>query len=205
MNALKKQTDLKKLYQITFEKSMIVSLLLVIAFFHLCPAPKQKYREQKALIPGFIVENVPVTRQGVRPRPPARPALPIPVDDPAMAEDETIEPTTLVLDFASYFGDGGFGLHSTPIYPPRPVVQVMPEYPEEEKKRGVSGTVVLSVEVNERGKVTGVVVVSNTTGSELCAKAAINAVRKCRFLPAQRGKTPVAAWTTCSFGFHPRP
>lgn len=204
MNAPKKETDLKKLYPLTFEKSMIVSLLLVIAFFHICPAPKHKTREQKPLITGFIVEDVPITRQGVRRPPPVRPAMPIPVDDPPMAEDETIEPTTLNLDLSAYFGEGGFGANLTPILPPRPQVQVIPEYPAKEKKRGVSGTVVLSVEVNEVGTVTAVVVMENTTDSELCAKAAVKAARKCRYLPARRGKTPVTAWTTCSYSFHPQ-
>jgi len=201
LKTLNKEIDLKKLYAVTFEKSMIFSLLLVIAFFHLCPVPKSKHREQKVLIPGFIVEDVPVTRQGDRKKPPTKPALPIPVDDPTMAEDETIDPTTLRFDIGSYYGEGG--VNRLPILPPRPLVQVMPEYPLEEKKRGVSGIVVLSVEVNMEGKVTAVVVKENTTGSEMCSNAAIAAAQRCRYLPARRGKTPVTAWTICSYGFHP--
>ena len=184
---------------------MIVTLLLVIAFFLICPAPKTKKREQRHRISGFIVEDVPVTRQGVRLRPPAKPALPIPVDDPAMAEDETIEKTLLNFDAGSSWGEGIFALSNIPILPPRPLVQVMPEFPLAEKKRGVSGTVVLRVEVNEVGVVTAVVVVENTTNSKLCEQAAITAAKKCRYQPARQGKKVVTAWTTCSYGFFPQP
>jgi len=200
-----KNTDIKQLYQRTLEQSLIVTLLSVIAFFLICPAPKPKMREQRQAISGFIVEDVPVTRQGVRLRPPAKPALPIPVDDPAMAEDETIEQTLLNFDAGSTWGEGTFAASNIPILPPRPLVQVMPEFPPEEKKRGVSGTVVLRIEVNEVGAVTAVVVAENTTNSKLCEQAAIEAAKNCRYQPARQGQKAVTAWTTCSYGFYPQP
>jgi protein TonB len=52
---------------------------------------------------------------------------------------------------------------------------VPPIYPEEAKRRGIAGSVVLDVTVNERGNVTSLRIVS---GNEILAKAAITAVRQ---------------------------
>ena len=52
---------------------------------------------------------------------------------------------------------------------------VQPIYPEEAKRRGIAGSVVLDVTVNEHGSVTALRLVS---GNEILAKAAITAVRQ---------------------------
>ncbi len=52
---------------------------------------------------------------------------------------------------------------------------VQPIYPEEAKRRGIEGSVVLDVTVSERGNVTSLRLVS---GNEILARAAITAVRQ---------------------------
>ncbi|MBI5117686.1 energy transducer TonB [Candidatus Poribacteria bacterium] len=68
-----------------------------------------------------------------------------------------------------------------------------PEYPRAARQAGHEGTVTLLVEVFPNGR-TGEVRVDKTSGHELLDKAAIEAVRKWRFVAAKKGANPAAAW-----------
>ena len=61
----------------------------------------------------------------------------------------------------------------------------------------------LSFYVDADGRVFNVSVLENTTGSRLCERAAIEAVRKSRYQPAYAGDQPVVARTICEYGFRP--
>ncbi|MDH5446252.1 MAG: TonB family protein [Gammaproteobacteria bacterium] len=65
-----------------------------------------------------------------------------------------------------------------------------PFYPSSARRRGMEGTVLLQVEVNERGKVSHVEL-KKSSGYRLLDSAAIDTVSKWFFIPAQKGKTPV--------------
>jgi len=148
----------------------------------------------------LLLEDIPVTRQGV-PRPkPVRPAIPIPSEEESLPEDETIEPT----DLDQYFnlpplpeGVGG----SAAIIPPRPIAEVFPEFPERELKKGVRGVVELALKVDERGVVVDVYVIRNTTGSKTCEQAAVQAAYKTRFIPARRGSEHIVVWINKIYKF----
>jgi protein TonB len=72
-------------------------------------------------------------------------------------------------------------------------------YPEDARSRGIEGTVVLSVLVDENGKVRSVKVVSGP-GAGL-DQAAEKAVERIRFRPATRKGQPVAAQITYRYTF----
>ncbi|RMF58816.1 MAG: TonB family protein, partial [Calditrichaeota bacterium] len=68
-------------------------------------------------------------------------------------------------------------------------------------KKGVHGVVKLSIHVDEKGRVTEVVVVENTTGSEKCAQAAVDAAYGSRFYPAKEGNKAVSFWISQPYRF----
>ncbi|MET1161841.1 MAG: TonB family protein [Pseudoxanthomonas sp.] len=67
-----------------------------------------------------------------------------------------------------------------------------PRYPSEALRRGESGTVLVRVEVDATGAPAGVALVQRS-GSRDLDRAAMEAVRKWRFMPAQRDGQAVAA------------
>ncbi|MFQ5603042.1 MAG: energy transducer TonB [bacterium] len=143
-----------------------------------------------------------MTRQVRRNPPPPKPTVPIPSDDETIPEDETIMETTL--NYSNIFDqtpDGFPGVRGLKLTPPRPLAWVFPEYPEDEKKKGVQGTVKLSIHIDKTGKVVEVVVLENTTGSQKCAQAAREAALGSRFVPAREGNKPVSFWLTQPYRF----
>jgi protein TonB len=72
-------------------------------------------------------------------------------------------------------------------------------YPEDARSRGIEGTVVLSVLVDEAGRVRTVKVVSGPGGG--LDQAAAKAVERIRFRPALRRGQPVAAQITYRYTF----
>lgn len=81
-------------------------------------------------------------------------------------------------------------LVSNPRYlePPTP-----PRYPPRAVRFGWQGTVIVRARVNASGKVEQVVV-HRSSGHLLLDRAAVNAVRNWRFVPAVRGGRPVSCW-----------
>lgn len=71
--------------------------------------------------------------------------------------------------------------------------RVLPVYPLMARRHGLEGTVVLRLLVKETGNV-GEVVVDAPSGCIDLDKAAVEAVRKWRFIPATRGGGAVAVW-----------
>ena len=71
--------------------------------------------------------------------------------------------------------------------------RVLPSYPMMARRHGLEGTVVLRLRVTEKGNV-GELVVETPSGCADLDKAAIEAVRKWRFVPATRGGVAVAVW-----------
>ena len=82
---------------------------------------------------------------------------------------------------------------------PTVIGDVQIPYPEDARSRGIEGTVVLSVLVDETGKVRAVKVISGP-GAGL-DQAAAKAVERIRFRPATRKGQPVAAQITYRYTF----
>jgi protein TonB len=74
--------------------------------------------------------------------------------------------------------------------PPSLIKGVIPVYPKELKDQKISGTVTLSVLIDDQGVVQDATVVKTT--NDAFSKPAIDAVRKWKFNPAQQDGKPVA-------------
>jgi TonB family protein len=97
-------------------------------------------------------------------------------------------------------GDGGgpgIGLDIRPI----PVWEVIPEYPERERKQGVRGLIELEVRVDAAGRVDSVRVAKNGTPNAALEKAAVRAARESRYLPVEINGKPVSCWFRRSYWF----
>jgi protein TonB len=76
-----------------------------------------------------------------------------------------------------------------------------PAYPAPARRQGWEGTVRLRVRVTEDGRA-GQVDIHRSSGYDPLDEAALDAVRRWRFTPAQRGDTPVASWVIVPIAFH---
>jgi len=74
--------------------------------------------------------------------------------------------------------------------PPRFIHKVVPKYPLLAKRTGMEGVVILAAEIGVDGKARNIKVVQGPGYG--CDEAAVAALRAARFLPAYKGKHPVA-------------
>lgn len=189
-------------YLLRIKRATVISLVLIILLFWSFPVIEIKKEENSEIVfTSLNVENIPITRQGTRRKPPPKPAVPIPADDELIPEDLTIEETEL--DLEQYSQQIGMGLiASAPVvYQPRPIFEVIPEYPQELQKKGIEGIIKLHIHINKYGLVDEVVVLENTTGSRRCALSAKKAALKSRYLPAKKSKKPTDIWITRIYTF----
>jgi len=99
-------------------------------------------------------------------------------------------------------GGGGFGADAGHLVknqtsvdrPPRAVSKQPPEYPQEARSRGVSGFVILNIQVGPSGAIESVKV-DQSEPRGFFDEAAIKAIRRWRFEPAITKGQSVAAWT----------
>jgi TonB family protein len=85
--------------------------------------------------------------------------------------------------------------------PPAIVRVVKPQYPPVALQMRVSGTVILSVLVTERGGVADVKVLRGAGGNMGLNEAAVKAVQSWTFKPAMKGGVPVRTWFTVPIPF----
>ena len=91
-----------------------------------------------------------------------------------------------------------------PIIPPNFVAAYLdnpaPTYPATSKRLGETGTVILRVLVNPQGRADSVQVERSSSYSRL-DRAALDAVRQWKFVPAKQGDQAVAAWVLVPLNF----
>lgn len=75
-----------------------------------------------------------------------------------------------------------------------------PAYPLAARRRGVEGTVLIRSEVSASGECLRAEL-KKTSGSDLLDQAALEAVKKWRFVPARRGSQAVVAWVEVPITF----
>ena len=78
--------------------------------------------------------------------------------------------------------------------------RVEPTYPSASRRAGEEGTVRLKVLVDEKGRPRDVTL-ANSSGFARLDQAAMDAVRKWRFVAATDGNNPIAAWTQVAITF----
>ena len=74
--------------------------------------------------------------------------------------------------------------------PPVPVRTVAPEYPNELRRDGVSGLVMVKCTIDEQGNVTETLIEKSSNAA--FEKPAVDAVKKWKFKPAKQDGAPVA-------------
>lgn len=198
------QADLRRQYPLVFEKSLVVTLLSIIAVFLFLP----KFGLLKREVPSsprvdvvLNVEDIPITRQGRSVPPPPEPAVPIPTEEESVPEDVTIESTELSFDYAPPSLPGGMALGGGASLAPRPINSSFPRYPDELKKKGIEGIVELNLRIDKQGNVVDVRVVRNTSNSRELAKYAVEAAYDLKFTPAKIGSKVVSMWVSWTYKF----
>ena len=195
------------LRRLRLEKTLVFLLLGIIILINIVPKRfAARKPEHKSIYLRFTLVAVPATRQLVkrgRPRP-RKPVVPIPVEDIEFPMDATIEETTIQWDIGdSLFGNAGITAGRADTIPPRPLMQVMPAYPEELRKQKVKGSVKLLVRIGRRGQVKDIVIAANSTGNQLCEKIAKEAAGRSKYVPAISRNKNIEMWTTLVYSFNP--
>jgi TonB family protein len=75
-----------------------------------------------------------------------------------------------------------------------------PLYPQEARKKGYEGEVVLRVEVLSDGRV-GQIEVKSSSGYETLDRSAITAVKQWKFIPAKKGESAISYWVNIPIKF----
>jgi TonB family protein len=96
---------------------------------------------------------------------------------------------------------GASGANGGPAVPPKLVTTPKPEYPPLARKLGVQGVVVLSVLVDEQGRVEDVQLLEGISQNVGINEAALQVARGARFTPATRNGTRVKMWTRLRIPF----
>ena len=91
------------------------------------------------------------------------------------------------------WGDSGTG---SPKYAENP----KPPYPQEARDKGYQGTVRLKVEVLPDGRA-GEIELKESCGFGMLDQSALDTVKKWRFIPATKGKTPISCWVIVPITF----
>jgi TonB family protein len=101
----------------------------------------------------------------------------------------------------NFFGLKGFG--RSDVSPPRYIENPKPQYPQEARKQGYEGKVLLKVEVLPNGRV-GEVKLEKASGYAVLNQSALEAMKHWRFIPAKQGKVPIRSWVNILMTFRLR-
>lgn len=215
-------TDLRDGYRIRILSSLAAALLMMIVLVRSWPSP-----ERSAVEPSLVgrsdesirIEEIRPTRQSrdLRPPPPA-PLPPVVVPDDVILEQPDLDLSELYIpirepthaEAAGTAGPEGEVMAEGP----KPVRFVEPEYTREAQRRRIRAEVVVSVYVDEHGRVQDVRVLEryllgrDESPRELVSsigygleEAATSAAERWLFRPAQRNGEPVRGETTITFRF----
>ena len=154
----------------------------------------------------IIIENIdiPQTQQIDNTPPPARPSIPVPSDDEDIADDLTLDE----LDF-----DDFSNMDAPPPPPsgpkvafipydlaPRAKTVIKPIYPEIAQEAGIEGVVVVQAFIDERGRVKETLILKGVPNTGL-DEAAMEAIRRTKFHPAEQRERPVGVWISIPVNF----
>ncbi len=193
--------DLKKRFPLYFKTSLLLAVVFFIVGFYLVPhytlhpyVPKVSKATKVEEIPEQIerVEEV---------QPQAKPQLPVEAESEEEIQQATIEKTA---DFETFEKLPIQPEAETPDFvaydtPPRPRIQIKPDYPAIAKQAGIEGTVILKLLVDVNGKVLKVKVLKGLTDDT--NKAAIKAAYATQFYPAKQRDKPVKVWVSYPYRF----
>jgi len=212
---MNRAVEIERIYQKTRELGLIVSLLLAIGVFLSSKRMvEQKPVFKKSALIIDVVDDIPQTTQYRDVPAPTRPTVPIASEDEMIPADETIELTNI--DFeeiplpppplsASGDGDGSAPMFVAFDEPPMPIggldsIQRNLVYPEIARKAGIEGTVILHLQIDEKGEIRDIKVMK-ALDLDVLTEAAIAAVKKVRWKPARQRDEPITVWVSVPINF----
>ena len=202
------EADLKAQYRKVFPLCVGISLGLHAAVAFTFPALRLR-TPTSARHPIFIqVTEVPETRQGIRLPAPVRPAVPLETDSRDLLPEEISVDATAELEFdavpirlsvpsdtLSSAPDRDEDVEGEVVYSarfverkPRLLKQVEPAYPDEARRAGLEGVVLMEFTVGRDGRVKDSVVLK---GHELFHQASLDALSGFRYLPGYQNREAV--------------
>ncbi len=195
---------LKLKYPVVIRITGLIGVGLVIMNFLLFPRFQNTMEFED--VDQIIIENIdiPQTQQIDNTPPPARPSIPVPSDDEDIADDLTLDE----LDF-----DDFSNMDAPPPPPsgpkvafipydlaPRAKSAIKPIYPEIAQEAGIEGVVVVQAFIDERGRVKETLILKGVPNTGL-DEAAMEAIRRTKFHPAEQRERPVAVWISIPVNF----
>ena len=195
---------LKLKYPVVIRITGLIGVGLVIMNFLIFPRFQNTLEFED--IDQIIIENIdiPQTQQIDNTPPPARPSIPVPSDDEDIADDLTLDE----LDF-----DDFSNMDAPPPPPsgpkvafipydlaPRAKSAIKPIYPEIAQEAGIEGVVVVQAFIDERGRVKETLILKGVPNTGL-DEAAMEAIRRTKFHPAEQRERPVAVWISIPVNF----
>ena len=218
-NLKKPGADIETNYTINLEIGFVIALLILITIFRIHLKPSSKITFQQTKQETVKMEEVVQTKQTERPPPPPVPPVPVAVPNDAIISDSPIDLNSEL------------NLNAPLNLPPPPpptstkdtsdenahndvfvVVERMPQlkggigqlqktvkYPDMARKAGIEGRVFVKFIINEQGNVVDPKVVRGIGGG--CDEAALDAVKKAKFVPGMQRGRPVKVWYTIPIVF----
>jgi protein TonB len=196
----------KQQYNKYLRWSALVAILLTLIGWMLTPTyvpnPYKLRQEEFEVVDLDDQEVIELPPPPVEAPPPPKVIEAAPDDE--VADDVEIADTLMDLDTAitssmptyDLGGDEGFVASSEN---PKITFWAKPEYPEMARRAQIEGTVLVKVLVGPDGTVKDAVVLQGV--NPLLNKAAIEAARKCKFIPGKQRNIPVKAWMALPFNF----
>jgi protein TonB len=182
--------------------TITLMLLLALLIPDYVPHPYQLRQEEFEAVDLDQQEALDIPPPPVEAPPPPKVIEAAPDDE--VAEDVDIADTLMNLDEAitssmPSFGpstDEGFVASSEN---PKILTWAKPEYPEMARRAQLEGTVLVKVLVGPDGSVKDAIVIQSV--NPLLNKAAIDAAKRCKFIPGKQRNIPVKAWMALPFSF----
>ena len=186
------------------EVTIGVILFLTFTFYFFPRFLDEGERINFSVIDEIETFDIPQTEQIKIPEPPARPSVPVASEDEFFDEDITIEDTDFD-DFDDWDAppppSSGPKVKFIPYdKPPKPIIPINPVYPEIAQEAGIEGTIYIQFFIDKKGRVTEAWVQKGIPNTGL-DEAALAAVKKSRWKPAQQRDKKVGVWQTVPVKF----
>ncbi len=193
-------------YPIRIREVMLgVMLFLTLIFYFFPRFLGEGQKTNFSIVEEIETFDIPQTEQIKIPEPPARPSVPVASEDEFFDEDITIEDTDFE-DFEDWDApppppSEGPNVKFIPYdKPPKPKIPIRPVYPEIAQEAGIEGTVYIQFFINNKGLVTEAYVQKGIPNTGL-NEAALEAVKKSKWKPAQQRDKKVGVWQTVPVKF----
>ncbi len=195
---------IKYLYPVIVRVTGLSGILILIFTFLVFPRSTNKMELDEEF--QIIIEqiDIPQTEQFDQPPPPARPSVPVESESEDIADDVTLDEFNLD-EFDAWDAPPpppeGPRVKFIPYDdPPVPLRPIRPKYPEIAQEAGIEGTIYIQFFIDKKGNVTEAWVLKGIPNTGL-DEAALSAVKKSRWKPAQQRDKKVGVWQTVPVKF----